>query len=166
MAAPASGCPLEAGDDLQRAVDALEEARTALWASSSSKGRPDDRRSRRRGDEARMSDTGSFAQLSSLQVQSNARFENENAVRISVPELKPFNLEGRAFYIGARFRSLEGQWSEWVTTQLWSVPNGNFLWKNAFNHFLRYSALAEEDFSGGRFHRPGRRVRPKRQSPA
>lgn len=68
-----------------------------------------------------------------------------------MPELKLFNLEGRAFYIGARFRSLESRWSEWVTNSVWSVPNASFVWKNAFNHFIRSSTLAEEDFSRGRF---------------
>jgi len=46
---------------------------------------------------------------------------------------------------------MQGEWSDWVTTQQWSVPNDSFSWRNPFNHFFRYSTLAEVDFADGRF---------------
>ncbi len=154
MAAPVAGCPVEVNDDIQKAVEALEDARVSMWNSRGNgrgDGRGDDRRNRRKGDDPVVSDLNDFAQMSPLQVQPNAAFEGEAAVRVSVPELRLYNLQGRQFYLGARFRSYEGEWSEWTTTQVWSVPNNAFVWKNAFNHFFRYSTLAEDDFSQGRF---------------
>ncbi len=146
------GCPLEVNDDIQRAVSFLEDGRIAMWANSTNgRGNDDERRNRRRGDDPRFNQTEYFVQMSALQLQPEARFDGERAVKVTVPELKLFNMQGRQFYVGARFRSYEGEWSEWITTQTWSVPNNTFTWKNAFNHFFRYSTLAEDDFSNGRF---------------
>lgn len=138
-----SGCPFPVLESLQRALDHLEEARVALW--SERRGGDDDDRG---GQDGRQS---AYAQLAALVVQTNATFDGERAVKLSVPELRLTNMQGRTFYLGARFRSYEGQWSDWVTTSAWTVPSEPFVWKNAFNHFLRYSTLAEEDFSQGRF---------------
>jgi hypothetical protein len=60
-------------------------------------------------------------------------------------------MTNQQFYLAARFRSFQGHWSDWVTTQQWSVPSDPFVWKNPFSHFFRYSTLAEDDFSDGRF---------------
>ena len=149
MSAPMAGCPVDVNDDIQKAVGFLEEGRVAMWGNTGR--RADDRRNRRHDDEPVFSQTDNFVQMSALTVQPAARFEGENAVRVVVPELRIYNLQGTPFYLGARFRSYEGQWSDWVTTQTWAVPNNAFVWKNAFNHFFRYSSLAEDDFSQGRF---------------
>jgi len=150
MSASMVGCPVEVNDDLHKAVELLEEGRVAMWGNTG-RGGQDDRRNRRHGNDPRFTDTANFVQLAPLQIQTEARFDGERAVRVSLPELKLFNLQGAQFYVGARFRSYEGEWSEWVTTQTWSVPTNAFTWKNAFNHFFRYSTLAEDDFSNGRF---------------
>lgn len=149
MSAPMAGCPVDVNDDIQKAVGFLEEGRAAMWGNTGR--RADDRRNRRHDDEPVFTQTERFVQMAPLTVQPNARFEGENAVRVVVPELKIFNMQGKPFSVGARFRSYEGQWSDWVTTQTWAVPNDAFVWKNAFNHFFRYSSLAEDDFSQGRF---------------
>ncbi|MBL9037569.1 MAG: DUF4476 domain-containing protein [Archangium sp.] len=147
--APRAGCPLEVVDQLERAIDALEDARLSMWR---------DRRpgrgttTNRRGDSGgRFVDNTPFVEMAPLEVQTDATWENEGAVRVGVAQLQLFNQQGLTFYIGARFRSLEGDWSEWVTTQTWSVPTSNFEWKNAFNHFFRFSTLAQADVSRGRF---------------
>ncbi len=79
------------------------------------------------------------------------RFDGEPAVRVSVPQLTLRSMHGQGFYLGARFKSFQGHWSEWVTTQVWTAPQDPFVWRNAFNHYFRYSTLAEEDFADGRF---------------
>jgi hypothetical protein len=135
-------------ESLQRAVESLEEARTALWQSRRRE------RDRDRDDDDGDDSTGrpqAFAQLAALKVEAAGTFDGDPAVKLSLPELRLSNMPGRTFYFGARFRSYEGQWSEWVTTQAWAVPSEPFVWRNAFNHFFRYSALAEQDFAGGRF---------------
>jgi hypothetical protein len=72
-------------------------------------------------------------------------------VRVTVPELTLRSMRGQNFYLGAKFRSFQGNWSEWVTTQQWSVPSDPFVWRNAFTHFFRSSSLAEDDHADGRF---------------
>jgi hypothetical protein len=141
-----SGCPYSVLEDLQRALEHLEDARLALWRERQGRGR-------------RWDDDGSppgpsgyaYAQLQALKVQTDATYEGERAVKLSVPELRLSGMQGATFYLGTRYRSYEGQWSEWVTTSAWTVPSDPFVWKNAFHHFLRYSTLAEDDFSQGRF---------------
>lgn len=145
QAAPLSGCPYGVLESLQRAQDALEEARIAARPSQDEE--DDDGEDQDQGQQP----ARGFASLQPLKVTVNSVFENEPAVRLQVPELTLAGLRGQTFYLGARFRSYEGEWSEWVTTQRWSVPRDPFTWKNPFNHFLRYSRLAEEDFSDGRF---------------
>lgn len=91
------------------------------------------------------------AQLAPLTVNVNDTFEGEPAVRVSVPELTLKKLKGKTFYFGACFRSVQGGWSEWVTTQQWSVPADPFKWKSAFSHLFRASRLVEDDFANGAF---------------
>ncbi len=143
-----SGCPASVLENLQRAIGLLEEVRIALYNERRNRpGRHDDD-----DDDNQLPPVpGHFAQLSPLTVQTNAAFEGEPAVKISLPELRLSGLRGHTFYLAARYRSYEGQWNEWVTTQQWSVPTDAFVWKNAFNHFFRASTLAEDDFSNGRF---------------
>ncbi len=154
VAASMAGCPLTVSDKIHDAVESLEEARAMLRRER----RDDDDDDRRdpydgqQGGYARPpAQPVALATLSPLQVQPNAVFERAPAVKLSVPELRLEHLQGQSFYLATRYRSYEGQWSEWVTTQTWSVPQDPFVWKNAFSHFLRYSALAEDDFSDGRF---------------
>lgn len=143
-----SGCPDSVVEGIHRAEDFLDDARTAMF--SDRRGDRDDRRDDRRDDDD--DDNGfQLAQMNPLQVQVNANFEGEPAVKVIVPELTLRNLRGQRFYLGARFRSFQGHWSEWVTTQQWAVPSDPFVWRNAFTHFFRYSTLAEDDFSNGRF---------------
>lgn len=144
-----SGCPYPVLDDIQRALENLEEARIAVWGAWQGGGRRDDDDRDGRGGQDNSSSV--YAQLAALKAQTNATFEGERAVKLTVPELRLTNMQGRTFYLGARYRSYEGQWSEWVTTSAWTVPSEPFVWKNAFTHYLRYSALAEDDFSDGRF---------------
>lgn len=149
-----ANCPENVVQALHRAADLLDEARVAIWNErrEDREDRRDDRDDRR--DDRRDDDQyGGWdrATMSPLQVQVNGTFDNEPAVRVQVPELTLRNMRGQQFYLGARFKSFQGNWSEWVTTQQWSVPSDPFVWKNAFNHYFRYSTLAEEDFSDGRF---------------
>lgn len=148
-----SGCPYPVLEDIQRAVENLEEARIAVWGAWQGGGRrdDDDRDDDRDGRGGQDNSSSVYAQLAALKAQTNATFEGERAVKLTVPELRLTNMQGRTFYLGARYRSYEGQWSDWVTTSAWTVPSEPFVWKNAFTHYLRYSALAEDDFSGGRF---------------
>lgn len=146
-----SGCPDGVVQSIQRAGDLLDEVRTAMA------GRRDDRRGDRgddRGDDrSDGNDDNQYqqAQLSPLQVQLNSTFDGEPAVKVMVPELTLRSMSGQQFYLGARYRSFQGHWSEWVTTQQWSVPSDPFVWKNPFSHYFRSSTLAEDDFSNGRF---------------
>ena len=140
-----SGCPDGVVQSIHLAADFLEEARTSLAGD-----RRDDRRDDRRNDDGD-EDQFQAAQLGPLQVQLNSTFEGEPAVKVLVPELTLRNLRGQQFYLAARYRSFQGHWSEWVTTQQWSVPSDPFVWRNPFSHFFRYSTLAEDDFGGGRF---------------
>jgi hypothetical protein len=142
-----SNCPDGVVDALHRAADKVEEARVAMW-SDRRDDRSDDRRDDRDDDD---DDRWNVASMAPLQVQVSANFEGERAVRVSVPQLTLNTMRGQTFYLGARFRSFQGNWSEWVTTQQWQVPSDPFVWKNAFTHFFRYSTLAEEDFANGRF---------------
>ncbi|HEY1086515.1 MAG TPA: hypothetical protein VGE37_02430, partial [Archangium sp.] len=110
----------------------------------------DDRRDDRRDDDD--DDVRyDFAELKPLTVAVNSSFEGEPAVRVQVPELTLRQMRGQNFYLGAKFRSFEGHWSDWVTTQQWAVPSDPFVWRAPFTHFFRYSTLAEDDFSNGRF---------------
>ncbi len=147
--APFAACPIGLTEDLQRGLDALEEARVAMWNT----GRPGpgpSRRDRRNGT-APPATASPFVQLAPLRITPNFRFQNEPAVQLSVPEVRFEGLQGQGFYLATKFRSFEGDWSEWVTTQVWTVPSSPFVWANAYNHVLRYSTLAEDDFSNGRF---------------
>ncbi len=151
-----SNCPDAVVQALHRASDLLDEARVAMWndrRDDRREDRGDDRRDDRRDDTQPppVDDAWQLASMSPLQVQLNATFENEPAVRVQVPELTLRSMRGQTFYLGARFKSFQGNWSEWITTQRWNVPSDPFVWKNAFNHMIRYSTLAEEDFSDGRF---------------
>jgi hypothetical protein len=142
-----SGCPHEVLEAIQRAVATLEDVRIAMYQDRHGQPAPvadDD------GTSAPPQTLG-FAQLSPLKVDPNASFEGEPAVKIALPELRLNGMQGRTFYLAARYRSYEGQWNDWVTTQQWTVPSDPYLWKNAFNHFFRSSSLAEDDFSNGRF---------------
>lgn len=152
-----ANCPDGVVDAIHRAEDFLDEAR-GLMAGDRRDDRDDrreERRDDRRDDRDDRRDDGNgpsgFAQLNPLQVQVNSNFEGDPAVRVQVPELQLRNMRGQNFYLGARFRSFQGHWSEWVTTQQWSVPTDPFVWRNPFTHFFRYSTLAEDDFSDGRF---------------
>lgn len=144
-----SGCPYPVLEELQRALENLEEARIAVWGWRHGGGNRDDDDDDRPGSQDAQQSV--YAQLAALKVQTNATYDGERAVKLSVPELRLTNMQGRTFYLGARYRSYEGQWSDWVTTSAWTVPSEPFVWRDAFTHFLRYSALAEDDFSGGRF---------------
>lgn len=146
-----SGCPWTVLEDLERALEKLEEARVALWTERRDRFDDDDDGRPGRGPGNQGGRQSAFAQLAALKVQTNATYDGERAVRLSVPELRLANLQGRTFYLGVRYRSYEGQWNDWVTTAAWTVPSDPFVWKNAFNHFFRYSTLAEDDFSQGRF---------------
>lgn len=138
-----SGCPDRVVENIHRAEDFLDEARTLM-----ANGRRDDRRD---DDDDDDDDRFQAAQLSPLTVQLRSTFEGEPAVKVVVPELTLRRMRGQNFYLGARFRSFQGHWSEWVTTQQWSVPADPFTWRNPFSHYFRYSTLAEDDFSNGRF---------------
>ena len=146
------GCPDNVIQNIHRAEDLVDEVRTAMFNErrDDREDRRDDRRDDRRNDDD--DDNGfSQAQMNPLQVQLNSVFEGEQAVKVMVPELTLRNMRGQQFYLAARYRSFQGHWSDWVTTQQWSVPSDPFVWKNPFSHFFRYSTLAEDDFSGGRF---------------
>ena len=148
MTASMSGCPMSVAEDIARATESLEDARRILFST-----RPPDTgpKKRRDDDDGQPAPVMAYASMLPVKVQPTSVWNQEASVRLTVPELTLANMKGQLFYMGVRYRSYEGQWSQWVTTQQWSVPNNNFVWKNAFNHFLPYSALAEEDFSGGRF---------------
>lgn len=137
-----ANCPDGVLNALYRADDALNDVRTSRWDNNGGGRGPgrddDDERSR-------------FGDMKQLQVQTNAQFDGETAVRVTVPELTLRNMRGQNFYLGARFRSLQGNWSEWTTTQTWSVPSDPFVWRNAFTHYFLASTLAEDDFANGRF---------------
>ena len=141
-----SGCPDGVIQSIHRAEDFLDEARTSMFDD-----RRDDRRDDRHDDDDDDDNRFQLAQMNPLQVQLGSNFEGEAAVKVILPELTLRNLRGQRFYLGARFRSFGGHWSEWVTTQQWSVPADPFIWKNPFSHYFRYSTLAEDDFSNGRF---------------
>jgi hypothetical protein len=141
-----SNCAPRVTEGLYRTSEALENARGALYRPNDDRDR---RRRRRDGDDSQTGWRG--AQLSALQVTPNDRFEGEPAVKLSVPQLTLVGLQGQTFSMGARFRSYEGHWSEWVTTDQWNVPQDPYVWNNAFNHYFRYSTLAEDDFSDGRY---------------
>jgi len=132
--APWRRCPARVVNGLNRAVTLLDQMRLAHWQRS--------------GQEM---PNAVFAQLAPLRVQGAGRWDDEKSVKVSVPDLTLSGLQGHTFYLAARFRSTEGRWTEWVTTQQWSIPNNSFSWKNPFTHFIRYSTLAEEDFGNGRF---------------
>lgn len=157
LAASLAGCPFGVTEHVQQGLEQLEEARLALYDRREE--RRDDRRDRRdrrheEDDDSRappVEEAQAWAQMAPLAVTTNSVFEREPAVRLAVPELRLSGLQGRTFYLAVKFRSYEGEWSEWVTTQTWTVPQDPFVWKNAFNHFLRYSALADQDYSDGRF---------------
>lgn len=91
------------------------------------------------------------AQLAALQVKLGEVYDGEPAVRVTLPKLVLRGLKGQVFSLGATFRSEEGDWTPWVLTPAWTVPADPFTWKNALTHFLRMSALAEEDFANGAF---------------
>ena len=133
-------CPPQVSDALGAAFDALQEARVSSW------GAPQHRHDRDRDD-----DDWDVAQLRPLVVQLNASYDNEPAVRVAVPELTLHHMDGETFYLGARFRAVRNDWTEWVTTQTWRVPSDPYVWSNAFQHFFRYSSLAAEDTGDGRF---------------
>lgn len=141
-----SGCPDSVVQGIHRAEDYLDDARNAMIGD-----RRNDRRDDRRDDDDDDDNRWQQASMNPLQVQVRSNFEGEAAVKVSVPELTLRNLRGQRFYLGARFRSFQGHWSEWVTTSQWTVPSDPFVWKNAFTHFFRYSTLAEDDFSNGKF---------------
>lgn len=136
------------GDDvlqqLSRASDALETARAAAWNNRRPPGPP-------RDDDDDYDFRNRFGFIDTPRVQTAVPFEGELAARVTVPRLTLNNMRGQRFYLGARWRSLGGNWSEWVTTEQWTVPSDPFVWPNAFTHFVHYSALAEEDFAQGRF---------------
>lgn len=142
-----SGCPAVVLENVQRALELVEEVRVNQWSEHRGRRGDDEDEPQPRPHQAPQG----FVQLAPLVVQPNDRFENEPAVRVSVPELRLTGMQGQQFYLGARFRSYEGEWSDWVTTQQWSVPSDPFIWKNAFNHYFRASTLAQDDFSDGRF---------------
>lgn len=156
VAASMAGCPIDVSDKIHTAVESLEEARAMLRRERHD---DDDRRDPYDNQQGQVPpgyahppvQAQALATLAPLQAQTNATYERAPAVKISVPELRLENLQGQTFYLATRYRSYEGQWSDWTTTQTWSVPQNPFIWKNAFSHFLRYSALAEDDFSDGRF---------------
>lgn len=135
-----ANCPDGVLASLYRAGETIDDVRTSRWNQ-----RPGDRRDDEDDERSR------FGEMKQLQVQTNAQFDGEPAVRISVPEVTLRNMRGQQFYVGARFKSLQGNWSEWTSTQQWTVPSDPFVWKNAFTHYFRASTLAEEDFANGRF---------------
>lgn len=145
--APFAACPLGVTDDIQRGLDTLENARVAMWSEGRRGG---NRRDQRRGGQP-VAPAFPFVQLSPIKVTTAVPFQNERAVQLSLPEVTFEAMQGQGFYVATRFRSFEGDWSDWVTTQVWTVPTSPFVWRNAYNHVLRYSTLAEEDFSNGRF---------------
>ncbi|MDX2011426.1 MAG: DUF4476 domain-containing protein [Myxococcaceae bacterium] len=152
--APFAACPIGVTEDLQRALDGLEEARIAMWNGGGRDrfgGGGGNRRDRRGDDRTQPGAVFPFVNIAPLRVTPNVPFQNERAVQITVPEVRFDFMQGQGFYLATKFRSFEGDWSEWVTTQLWTVPSNPFQWRNAYNHVLRYSTLAEEDFSNGRF---------------
>lgn len=152
-----SGCPDKVVNALHRASDALDDARRAMWEGNNGNGNGPPPNSGNGnngyGNGNGSDDDGQYhvASMAPLQVQVRSMFENEPAVQVSVPELTIRQMQGQNFYLGARFRSFQGNWSEWVTTQQWSVPSDPFVWRNAFTHYFRYSTLAEEDFADGRY---------------
>jgi hypothetical protein len=91
------------------------------------------------------------AQLTALQVKVGEVYDGEPAVKVTLPKLVLRGLKGQVFSLGATFRSDQGEWTPWVVTPAWTVPADPFTWKNAFTHFLRMSALADEDFANGAF---------------
>ncbi len=135
-----ANCPDGVLASLYRAGESLDDVRTSRWNQ-----RPDDRRNDQDDERSR------FGEMKPLQVQANAQFDGEPAVRVTIPEITLRNMRGQQFYVAARFKSLQGNWSEWTATQQWTVPSDPFVWKNAFTHYFRSSTLAEEDFAGGRF---------------
>lgn len=127
--------------NLSRAHEYLELARQQAWRPNRPPGPPrDDDDFRRR-----------FGVIDTPRVQVAVPFEGELAARVTVPKLTLNNMRGQRFSLGARWRSLGGNWTDWVTTQQWNVPSDPFVWPNAFTHFIHYSALGEEDFAQGRF---------------
>jgi hypothetical protein len=151
--APFAACPIGVTEDLQRALDGLEEARIAMWNGGGRERFGGGGRRDRRGDNPNQPPGAvfPFVNIAPLRVNPNVPFQNERAVQVTVPEVRFDFMQGQGFYLATKFRSFEGDWSEWVTTQLWTVPSTPFQWRNAYNHVLRYSTLAEEDFSNGRF---------------
>lgn len=150
MAVEISGCQPRVAENVVRAMEGLERAR-ALAAQDRSER---DTKPRRRG-ERRQPDTsetgGPWGQLDPLIVVTSAPSGGEPVVIVSVPGLTLFDMRGQTFYLGVRFRSAAGPWSDWSTTDQWSVPSDPFLWKNALTHPLPFASLAPHDRAQGRF---------------
>lgn len=138
--APFAACSIGVTEGIQRALDELEAARVAMWGGRG--------QGRKGGAPAPVVP---FVQLAPIQVALNQAHQGEQAVQLSLPEVRFEALQGQGFYVATRFRSFEGNWSEWVTTQVWTVPTSPFVWRNAYTHLIRYSTLAAEDYSNGRF---------------
>jgi hypothetical protein len=119
-----AGCPTTVLENIQKAIEGVEEVRVQLWSEQRNgrddqrDDRRDDRRDNRRDDQQPPQvaddeqDGNQFAQLAVLTVNTNDRFEGEPAVKVAVPELKLQGMQGRSFYLAARFRSYEGQWTD------------------------------------------------------
>ncbi len=134
-----ANCPDRVVQRLLQAEDALDDLRVHRWQRPGGPRAVDEQRNR-------------FAQLSAVKVQTNvATPDGERAVRLTVPRLTLNNMRNQRFSLATRFRSLQGNWSEWTATQQWVVPSDPYVWNNALTHLLRYSTLAEEDFAQGRF---------------
>jgi hypothetical protein len=144
-------CPFQVTEAVQRASATLEEVRVSMWKEHHGRGNDWDRDDENPLPPPAAAPPPPFAELGPLTVQPAGAFENEPAVRVALPELRMTGMQGHPFYLAARFRSGEGTWSDWVKTQQWTVNAEPFVWRNAYQHFFRYSTLAEEDFSEGRF---------------
>jgi hypothetical protein len=127
-----NGCPLAVSEGVSKAQELLETARLGVAGAAAPPAQ------------------GPVI-LSSPRMTVQSILNGRPAVRVSIDELSLHGFQGRTFYLGVRYRSVEGDWTDWVTTQVWSVPTAAFVWKNAFNHFIPASALAEDDFANGRF---------------
>jgi hypothetical protein len=134
---PTLGCRATVAQHLTKAIASLEEARVKMVRATTPVAPP--------------IPPQPTAAVSALVIEEKVMFEKDFAAKLSVPEMSFTNMEGSAFSVGVRFRSLNGQFGEWTRTQEWSVPNQAYVWKNGFTHYFRYSSLIPVNSSNGQF---------------
>lgn len=79
--------------------------------------------------------------LGELSLRPRTQWGQAPAVRVKLDGVRFVGLAGHGFFLATRARAQGGAWTDWTRSEVWPVPDADFVWDRPLHHFVPYAAL-------------------------